>query len=117
MGVMDGAATRTALPSRWAGVSARLPASLDQLSGPAAGVVELPGDLAWSGDRTFDLADPAQRYLYHMTVLTAAVTREHYTRWLNARLLRSDWAALRLPKPLRAIWHDRFPELAADRRA
>jgi len=60
---------------------------LDQLVGPVDGVVELPVDLAWSGDRRFDLADPVQRYLYHMTVLTSAVTREHYTRWLNASLL------------------------------
>jgi hypothetical protein len=50
-----------------------------------------------------------------MTVLTAAVTREHYTHWLNADLLRGDWNALRLPVPLRAIWHERFPELLAAR--
>lgn len=103
------------LPSRWAGVGAKLPPSLDQFSGPADGVVELPVDLAWSGDRSFNLADPAQRYLYLMTVLTAAVTREHYTHWLNADLLRGDWNALRLPVPLRAIWHERFPELLAAR--
>jgi hypothetical protein len=47
-----------------------------------------------------------------MTVLTAGVNREHYTRWLNADLLRSDWGQLRLPSPLRAIWQGRFPELA-----
>jgi len=50
---------------------------LDRLVGPTDGVVELPLDLAWSGDRRFDLADPVERYLYHMTVLTSAVTREH----------------------------------------
>lgn len=74
-------------------------------------MVELPVDLAWSGDRSFDLADAGQRYLYHMTVLTSAVTREHYTRWLNAGLLRGDWGRLRLPRPLREIWQERFPEL------
>jgi hypothetical protein len=47
-------------------------------------VVELPVDPAWSGDRSFDLADPVQRYLYHVAVLTSAATREHYTSWLNA---------------------------------
>jgi hypothetical protein len=86
---------RPGLPSRWAGVGAKLPPALENLVGPADGVVELPLDLAWSGDRLFDLADPAQRYLYHMTVLTSAVTREHYTSWLNASLLRSDWGRLR----------------------
>lgn len=102
------------LPSRWASVGGKLPPALDQLIGPASGQVELPIDLAWSGDRSFDLSDPAQRYLYHMTVLTAAVTGEHYTRWLNGGLLRADWNRLRLPRPLRAVWQEHFPELAAD---
>jgi hypothetical protein len=114
---MEASGVKARLPSRWAGVSLKLPQSLEQFSGPAGGVVELPVDLAWSGNRSFDLADPAQRYLYHMTVLTAAVTREHYTRWLNADLLRADWKALRLPGPLRVIWHERFPELEAARHA
>jgi hypothetical protein len=114
---MEAADVKAKLPSRWAGVGAKLPPSLDQFSGPTGGVVKLPVDLAWSGDRSFDLADPAQRYLYHMTVLTAAVTREQYTQWLNADLLRADWPALRLPGPLRAIWHERFPELEAAQRA
>lgn len=109
--IMDRVDPRPGLPSRWAGVGAKLPPSLDQLVGPAEGVVELPVDLAWSGDRRFDLSDPMQRYLYHMTVLTAAVTREHYTHWLNASLLCGDWNRLRLPRPLREIWQERFPEL------
>ena len=112
-GGMDEQSVRQNLPSRWAGVDAKLPPSLGFLTGPATGIVELPIDLAWSGDRYFDLADPVQRYLYHMTVLTAAVTPEHYIRWLNADLLRSDWSRLRLPVGLRAVWHDHFPELDA----
>jgi hypothetical protein len=110
---MDEAGTAAKLPSRWAGVGSKLPPSLGLLTGPAGGTVQLPVDLAWAGDRNFDLADPVQRYLYHMTVLTAAVTPEHYTRWLNAELLRSEWTSLRLPTALRAIWHDHFPELGA----
>jgi hypothetical protein len=117
--LMESAGSRPRLPSRWAGVDAKLPPAMDQFAGPAGGVVELPLDLAWSGDRRFDLADPVQRYLYHMTVLTSAVTREHYTRWLNASLLSGDWSTLRLPRPLREIWQAHFPELgpgqAADR--
>jgi hypothetical protein len=114
MGPMDETGTQPKLPSRWAGVGAKLPPSLGLLAGANGGTVQLPIDLAWSGDRHFDLADPVQRYLYHVAVLTAAVTPEHYTRWLNAELLRSDWASLRLPAPLRAVWHDHFPELAAE---
>ena len=110
-GLMESTDAGPRLPSRWAGVGARLPSTLESLAGPGGGVVELPVDLAWSGDRSFDLADAGQRYLYHMTVLTSAVTREHYTRWLNAGLLRGDWGRLRLPRPLREIWQERFPEL------
>jgi hypothetical protein len=111
--LMESADSRPRLSSRWAGVEAKLPPALDQLAGPIDGVVELPLDLAWSGDRRFDLADPVQRYLYHMTVLTSAVTREHYTRWLNASLLCGDWSRLRLPRPLRETWQAHFPELGA----
>jgi hypothetical protein len=109
---MDHTSALPGLPSRWAGVEAKLPPSLDELTGPSGGVVELPVDLAWSGDRSFDLADPVQRYLYHMTVLTAAVTSEHYTNWLNAGLLQADWGRLRLPGPLRSVWQRHFPELS-----
>jgi hypothetical protein len=109
--LVESADSRSRLPSRWAGVEAKLPPALDQLAGPGEGVVELPLDLAWSGERRFDLADPGQRYLYHMTVLTSAVTREHYTRWLNASLLSGDWSRLRLPRPLRETWQAHFPEL------
>jgi hypothetical protein len=108
---MENAGPRPRLPSRWAGVGAQLPPALENLAGPIGGVVELPLDLAWSGDRRFDLADPVQRYLYHMTVLTSAVTREHYTSWLNAGLLRGDWGRLRLPRALREVWQEHFPEL------
>jgi hypothetical protein len=109
---MEGVSSQR-LPSRWAGVPALLPASLEALAGPPGGVVELPLDLAWSGDRSFDLTDSMQRYLYHMTVLTAAVTREHYTSWLNADLLQADWELLRqrLPMQLRDVWQQHFPEL------
>lgn len=110
-GLVESVGFKSGLPPRWAGVGDRLPPALENLAGPGGGVVELPLDLAWSGDRRFDLADPGQRYLYHMTVLTSAITREHYTGWLNVGLLRGDWGRLRLPRPLREIWQEHFPEL------
>jgi hypothetical protein len=108
---VDNAIARPKLPSRWAGVAAKLPPLLDHLAGPSGGLVELPHDLAWSGRRTFDLTDPVHRYMYHMTVLTSGVTSEHFTSWLNADLLRLDWARLGLPRPLRRLWEEHFPEL------
>jgi hypothetical protein len=61
-GFMESADSRPRLPSRWAGVGAELPPVLENLAGPSGGVVELPLDLAWSGDRHFDLPDPMQRF-------------------------------------------------------
>ena len=110
-GFVESPGSKSRLPSRWSGVGAKLPPALEHLAGPGGGVVELSLDLAWSGDRRFDLADSGERYLYQMTVLTSAVTREHYTSWLNAGLLRSDRGRLRLPRPLREICQEHFPEL------
>jgi len=101
------------LLSRWSGMERSLPPSLAALAGPASGVVELPPELAWSGRRAFDLAEAEQRYLYHMTVLTATVTPADYTRWLNPELLVAEWPRLRLPRPLRRAWQEQFPELRA----
>jgi hypothetical protein len=112
---MEAADVKARLPSRWSGVEEILPESLGYLAGPSSGVVDLPFDLAWSGRRSFDLANPVQRYMYHMAVLTSGITREHFTAWLNEDLLRTDWGLLGLPRPLRGIWEGRFPELAAAR--
>ncbi|GIH81054.1 hypothetical protein Plo01_74830 [Planobispora longispora] len=103
----------TSLPSRWASAARLIPSSLSSLAGPHEGLVDLPPDLAWSGRTRFDLSNPDQRYLFHMTVLTSAITAEHHTHWLNADLLLQDWARLRLPRQLRLLWQARLPELAA----
>jgi hypothetical protein len=111
---MDDAGSTPKLPSRWAGVQQTLPPTLGHLAGPPDGVVDLPHDLAWSGRRSFDLGNPVQRYMYHMTVLTSGIMSEHYTKWLNADLLRSDWKRLGLPRQLRHVWEERFPELRGE---
>jgi hypothetical protein len=47
---MDDALAVPKLPSRWASVGTKLPQTPHHPPGPSAGVVELPIDLAWSGD-------------------------------------------------------------------
>ncbi|MGW7207535.1 hypothetical protein [Streptomyces sp. NPDC054837] len=47
----------------------RLPASLDELQGPAPGVVDLPLHVAWSGMTSYDLDNPRQRMGLYRTVL------------------------------------------------
>jgi hypothetical protein len=78
---------------RRAGLTGRLPDSLDDLHGPEQGVVVLPRHLARPGLREFDVADdPARRSLYGI-VLTQG-RRNDMARFVNARLLQRDWPLL-----------------------
>jgi hypothetical protein len=75
-------------------LAARLPGSLDDLHGPAQGVVVLPRHLARPGLREFDLADdPSRRSLYGLMLTRGR--RGDMARFVNARLLRLDWPLLR----------------------
>jgi hypothetical protein len=61
-----------ALPPCWADYSRRLPASLDDLRGPAAGTVELPLHVAWSGRRAYDVGVEEQRLVLYALLLAEA---------------------------------------------
>lgn len=76
------------------GHSGRLPASLEELHGPAQGVVVLPRHLAWPGLREFDLTDDRLRRSLYGIVLTQG-RRLDMARFVNARLLQQDWPLLR----------------------
>jgi len=79
------------LPGRLGG---RLPASLDELRGPAQGVVVLPRHLAWPGMREFDVSDDRLRRSLYGIVLTQG-RRIDMARFVNPRLLQEDWPLLR----------------------
>ena len=80
------------LPGRL-GPAARLPDRLDDLRGPAKGVITLPRYLAWPGMRECDVGDDAgRRTLYAM--LLAKGKRNDIVRLVNAGLLGQDWPAL-----------------------
>jgi hypothetical protein len=81
------------LPGRSARAG-RLPASLEELHGPAQGVVVLPRHLAWPGLREFDLSDDRLRRSLYGIVITQG-RRNDMARFVNARLLREDWPVLR----------------------
>ncbi|MFI8105864.1 hypothetical protein [Streptomyces sp. NPDC086023] len=105
-----GASAERVLRARYAG---RLPASLDKLAGPRAGVVELPGHVAWSGLRTFDLERPRLRMSLYRTVLAEGL-HEDLLRFLDRDLLIEQWPVLRtlVSRHIRVVWEDAFPELA-----
>ncbi|MFJ1536189.1 hypothetical protein ACIOFV_49165 [Streptomyces mirabilis] len=94
----------------------RLPASLDELSGPAQGRVELPLHVAWSGLRAYDLDRPRQRMSLYRTVL-AEGQRDDLTTLLDRDLLVAQWPVLRtlVSRHIRLVWEDAFPALARRR--
>ena len=76
------------------GLAGRLPQRLDELRGPAKGVVVLPRHLSWPGMREFDVTDDSIRRSMYGIVLTQG-RRNEVARFLNARLLMEDWPLIR----------------------
>lgn len=96
----------------------RLPASLDELSGPTAGTVDLPLHVVWSGQRSYGLGRPPSRMSLYRTVLTEG-QRQDLVSLLNRDLLTAQWPVLRtlISRPLRDAWEHRFPELPTNKSA
>jgi hypothetical protein len=74
--------------------SRRLPERIDELRGPAKGVIMLPRHLSWPGMRECDVTDDATRRNMYGIVLTQG-QRNDVARFLNPHLLRSDWPQIR----------------------
>lgn len=104
------------LPSRFIGVTERIPPSLSLLAGPDSGTVSLPTRLAWSGPSDFDVADSGQRLTLYRTLLDCG-QREDIVRYVNAMLLCDDWPRIRrlTSRRMIAIWERVLPDLAAAR--
>lgn len=92
----------------------RLPRSLDDLTGPTHGTVQLPLHVAWSGLTALDLDRPRQRMSLYRTVLHEG-QRDDLTAYLNHDLLLSQWPVLRtlITPAITRVWEAAFPELAA----
>ncbi|MHA4819863.1 hypothetical protein ACXZ65_36535 [Streptomyces aculeolatus] len=90
-----------------------LPESLDELTGPAGGTVVLPRHLDWGPHYEYDLADDADLVLMYERVIREALTADDLRTYLNTDVLRTCWANLFLPAPLRTAWQARFPELGS----
>jgi hypothetical protein len=82
------------LPSRWDAYARRLPSSLEDLRGPAAGVIELPLHVAWSGRRAYDVGREDQRLVLY-ALLLAEAPREDLERFVHRESLVSLWPRLR----------------------
>lgn len=91
--------------------------TLTALHGPKEGPVTLPHHLDWSGNAEYDLDRPARLASMYKAVLSEASTVEDLNAWLDRELLLRLWPTLWLPVRIRQLWEDRFPELAAARKA
>jgi hypothetical protein len=88
-----------------------VPDALDDLKGPASGVVELPISLFWSRpDRKFNLDDRYQVIDMYLAVLDRGSVDE-LASYLNGELLVEVWPDLHLTRAKRLPWQARFAEL------
>lgn len=72
----------------------RLPERIEELRGPAKGVIVLPRHLAFPGMRECDVTDDSVRRNMYGIVLTQG-QRNDVARFLNPTLLRQDWPLIR----------------------
>ncbi len=90
----------------------RLPATLDELAGPASGTVQLPSHIAWSGLTAFDVDRPPLCASMYQVVLTEGL-HEDLAAYVNRGLLVRHWPMLRtvVGRIIRDVWEAAFPEL------
>lgn len=100
------------LPSRYEGYEKILPESLDDLQGPAEGVVALPFRLAWSGATEFDLSNWRDRLALYQIIITGGVAGDPET-FMNRDHVIELWPYMRdmFGYGYRDPWEKKFPEL------
>jgi hypothetical protein len=90
----------------------RLPETLDDLTGPDHGTVQLPAHIAWSGLTAFDVDRTPLCASMYQVVLTEGL-QEDLAAYLNRGLLIRHWPMLRtvIGRVVRDVWEVAFPEL------
>jgi len=84
---------------------------LDDLRGPATGILNLPHMIHWGPLKFCDLSDTARRRSTYQEILREAANGEDLASLLNKGLLMQDWPFLALPPRLKAGWEKVHPEL------
>jgi hypothetical protein len=87
--------------------------TLDELSGPTSGRVELPLRLWWNPSRAFDLDHPTMLAWMYENVLREAIRVDELRTYLDGRTLVRLWPDLNLPRAVRLAWEARHPRLRA----
>jgi hypothetical protein len=86
--------------------------SLDELHGPAAGVIEPPRSIWWSGEPTVDLGDRGRAAVFYEQLLDKG-TAGDIAEWANGDLLAGLWPTMGGRSEVRRGWEDANPRLAA----
>ncbi|MGH3929708.1 MAG: hypothetical protein ACRDTF_07000 [Pseudonocardiaceae bacterium] len=89
-----------------------VPKNLEQLAGPSHGEVQPPSALTGAPRRSYWVDDEHDVGLLYRTVIREASTTDELARYLNVGVLKRVWSQLVLPLRCRALWEQRFPELA-----
>lgn len=86
------------------------PLQLEDLLGPAEGVLRLPRWVYWGPQSVFDLSEVGHvQTAYQALVRVGAV--EDQVQFLNEAVLVAAWPRLVLPLRCRQLWESRFPQL------
>ncbi|MEJ3743328.1 hypothetical protein WEI85_08585 [Actinomycetes bacterium KLBMP 9797] len=90
-----------------------VPETLEELTGPTSGVVELPLRLDWSEQSRYDLSDIRELSLMYERVIRESMRVEDLRAYLDGQTLRQVWRRLYLPRRVRDLWEGRFGGLRA----
>jgi hypothetical protein len=88
-----------------------VPESLEELTGPISGVVELPQHLDWSEQGRYDLSDERQRNLMYERVIRESMRVDDLRTFVHGPTLARVWHQLWLPRKVRMLWESRIPSL------
>lgn len=88
------------------------PAQLDELQGPASGHVQLPPWVYWGPNPVANLDAEGDAIRAYQATIQEGRTVDQ-VQILNRDRLVAMWPKLNMPPRVRALWENRFPELAA----
>jgi hypothetical protein len=92
-----------------------VPEALEDLKGPASGIVELPIHLDWGPDRRYDVADDGSCAVLYQLTLQNSGSLDEMAGIVNAGRLVGLWPSMRLPDRCRQAWEMAFPQLPKNR--
>ncbi|GAB2721750.1 transcriptional regulator [Arthrobacter bambusae] len=88
-----------------------VPERLEDLRGPAEGVLTLPQHVYWGPEAECDLGEPEGVIKAYQAILREGA-RADQVELMNAGVLVWVWSELMLPASCRELWENKFPQLA-----